>query len=130
MESFNWLLRRSRINFSKIVNLIKYIEVTKNRKLILMVRLILLITFILLVAWILQPFLRTKSGNKTKTIVDRLPDSDKSNFRQKNTGLIIITTLILLTLVVWLLPKLGINFIALLQKIIPIASSLRGILPF
>ena len=30
----------------------------------------------------------------------------------------------------WLLPKLGVNFFALLQKIIPLLSSLRGILPF
>ena len=95
-----------------------------------MVRLILLLILILFVAWILLPFLRTKDSNKTKNTVDRVLDSDQNNFRQKNTGLIIISALILLAIVVWLLPKFGINFLGLLQKIIPIMSSLRGILPF
>ena len=95
-----------------------------------MVRLILLFILILFVAWILLPFLRTKDSNKTKDTVERALDSNQSNFRQQNTVLIIITAVILLALFVWLLPKFGINFLALLQKIIPIISSLRGILPF
>ena len=95
-----------------------------------MVRLILLFILILFVAWILLPFLRTKDSNKTKDTVERALDSDQKNFRQQNTVLIIITAVILLALFVWLLPKFGINFLALLQKIIPIISSLRGILPF
>ena len=94
-----------------------------------MVRLILLLILILFVAWILLPFLRTKDSNKTKNTVERILDSDRNNFRQQNTVLI-ISAVIILALFVWLLPKLGINFLGLLQKIIPIMSSLRGILPF
>ena len=94
-----------------------------------MVRLILLIILILFVAWMLRPFLRTKDSNKTRNTVDRILNSDRSNFRQQKTVLI-ISAVILLALVVWLLPKFGINFLVLLQKIIPIISSLRGILPF
>ena len=95
-----------------------------------MIRLILLIILILFVVWILRPFLRTKDSNKTKNTVDRILDSDRSNFRPPNTGLIILGALSLLALAVWLLPKFGINFLGLLHKIVPIISSLRGILPF
>ena len=94
-----------------------------------MVRLILLLILILFVAWILLPFLRTKDSNKTKNTVERILDSDRNNFRQQNTVLI-ISAVIILALFVWLLPKFGINFLGFLQKIIPIMSSLRGILPF
>ena len=95
-----------------------------------MVRLILLFILILFVAWIILPFLRTRDSNKTKDTVERILDSDRSNSRQQNTFLIIISAAILLAFFVWLLPKFGINFLGLLQKIIPIMSSLRGILPF
>ena len=95
-----------------------------------MIRLILLLILILFVVWILRPFLRTKDNHKTKDTVERILDPDRSNFRQQNTVLIIIGAAILLALVVWLLPKFGINFLGLLQKIIPIMSSLRSILPF
>ena len=95
-----------------------------------MIRLILLLILVLFVAWILRPFLRTKHSNKTKDTVEKILDSDRSKFRQQNTVLIIISAVILLALIVWLLPKFGINFLGLLQKIIPTMSSLRGILPF
>ncbi len=95
-----------------------------------MVRLILFIIIAIFVVWILRPFLVTKDKNKNKDMVDRILDSDQSNFRQKNSFLIIIITVFLFALVFWLLPKFGINFFAILQKIIPIISSLRGILPF
>ncbi len=95
-----------------------------------MFRIILLLILILFVAWILRSFLRTKDSNKTKDTVEKILNADRSNFRQQNTALIIISAVILLALVVWLLPKFGINFLGLLQKIIPIMSSLRGILPF
>ena len=94
-----------------------------------MVRLILLIILVLFLVWILRPFLTVNSGNRHKDTVDTILDPNKSNFRQQNTILLIFTTVILLALVLWILPKFGINFFALLQKIIPIISSLRGILP-
>ena len=95
-----------------------------------MVRLILLIILILFVIWILRPFLKTKDSSKTKDAVDKILNSDQSNFRQPNNISIIIIMIILIALVVWLLPKLGINLFALLQKIVPLIASLRGILPF
>ena len=95
-----------------------------------MVSLIILIILMLFVMWILQPFLRTKDSYKTKNTSDKIPDSDRSTLGQQNTVLIIITAAILLILVAWLLPKFGIKLVALLQKITPVISSLRGILPF
>jgi len=95
-----------------------------------MVRLILLIILIFFVVWILRPFLITRDGMKNKVALERLLNSDENYFKQKNIILSIISTVILLALVVWLLPKFGINFLALFQKIIPFVSSLRGILPF
>ena len=129
MDFSNRLLGRSRICFQKTVNLNFNFEATKDREIIFMIRLILLLILILFVAWILGPFLRTKHRNKTKDTVERMLDSDRSKFRQQNTVLI-ISAVILLALIIWLLPKFGINFLGLLQKIIPIMSTLRGILPF
>ena len=95
-----------------------------------MVRLILLIILILFLIWIVRPFLKTKGSSKTKDTVNRILNSDKSNDRDPNNMILIIITIILIALAFWLLPKLGINFLALFQKIIPIISSLRGILQF
>ena len=95
-----------------------------------MVRLILLFILILFVAWIMLPFLRTRDSNKTKDTVERILGSDQSNSRQQNTVLMIIGATVVLALFLWILPKFGINLPALLQKIIPIISSLRSILPF
>ena len=129
MDFSDRLLGRSRICFQKTVNLNFNFEATKDKEIIFMIRLILLLILILFVAWILRPFLKTKHSNKTKDTVEKILDSDRSKFRQQNTVLI-ISAVILLALIVWLLPKFGINFLGLLQKIIPIMSSLRGILPF
>ena len=93
-----------------------------------MIRVIFLIIFILFLAWILLPVLKKKGRDKEK--VNGKLNSDKSNLRQKNITFIIITLIILIAFFVWLFPKLGINFIALFQKINPILSSLRSILPF
>ena len=95
-----------------------------------MVRLILLIILILFLVWILRPFLKAKDNKKNKDTVDRTLDPNQSNFRQQSTILLVFSAVILLALVLWILPKFGVNFFALLQKIIPIISSLRGILPF
>ena len=95
-----------------------------------MVRLILFLVFILLILWILRPFLKTKHGNKKNNKLEEIMNSDKSNVRQQNTMLIIISVVLLFALLMWLLPKIGINLLSLFQKIIPIISTLRGILPF
>lgn len=95
-----------------------------------MVRLILFILLFLFAIWVLQPFFKKKDTYKNKDLEERLLNSNKSNFRQQNSIFILISAALLLALVTWLLPKFGINFFSLLQKVIPIISSLRGILPF
>ena len=95
-----------------------------------MVRIVLLIILILFVIWLLRPLLKIKRSSKTKDTLNRILNLGQSDFRRRNNIFIIITATIFMALAFWLLPKLGINFLALLQKITPIVSSLRGILPF
>ena len=95
-----------------------------------MVRLILFLALILFIIWILRPFLKTKNGNEKNNELEDIMDSDKSTFMQPNTFFIIISVVLLFSLFLWLLPKLGINLLSLFQKIIPLISTLRGILPF
>ena len=95
-----------------------------------MVRLILFLVLILFIIWILRPFLKTKNGDEKNNKLENIINSDKSTFRQPNTIFIIISVVLLFALFLWLLPKLGINLLSLFQKIIPLLSTLRGILPF
>ena len=95
-----------------------------------MVRLILFLVLILFIIWILRPFLKTKNGDEKKNKLENIMNSDKSTFRQPNTIFIVISVVLLFALFLWLLPKLGINFLSLFQKIVPLISTLRGILPF
>jgi len=95
-----------------------------------MVRLILILVLILFIIWILRPFLKTKNGNEKNNKLEDIMNSDKSTFMQPNTIFIIISVVLLFSLFLWLLPKLGINLLSLFQKIIPLISTLRGILPF
>ena len=95
-----------------------------------MVRLILILVLVLFIIWILRPFLKTKNGNEKNNKLEDIMNSDKSTFMQQNTIFIIISVVLLFSLFLWLLPKLGINLLTLFQKIIPLLSTLRGILPF
>ena len=95
-----------------------------------MVRLILILVLVLFIIWILRPFLKTKNGNEKNNKLEDIMNSDKSTFMQRNTTSIIISVVLLFSLFLWLLPKLGINLLSLFQKIIPLLSTLRGILPF
>ena len=95
-----------------------------------MVRLILFLVLILFIIWILRPFLKTKNGNEKNNKLEDIMNSDKSTFMQSNTIFIIISVVLLFSLFLWLLPKLGINLLSLFQKIVPLISTLRGILPF
>ena len=95
-----------------------------------MVRLILIFVLILFIIWILRPFLKTKNGNEKNNKLEDIMNSDKNTFMQPNTIFIIISVVLLFSLFLWLLPKLGINLLTLFQKIIPLLSTLRGILPF
>ena len=95
-----------------------------------MVRLALFLILVLFVIWILRPFLKTKNGNEKNNKLEDIMNPDKNTFRQPNTIFIIILVVLLFALFLWLLPKLGINLLSLFQKIIPLLSTLRGILPF
>tara|TARA_X000000950_G_scaffold155782_1_gene190988 strand:+ start:19610 stop:19897 length:288 start_codon:yes stop_codon:yes gene_type:complete len=95
-----------------------------------MVRLILFLVLILFIIWILWPLLKTKNRNENNNKLEEIMNSDKSNFRQLNTILPIMLVVISFALFFWLLPKLGVNLLSLFQKIIPLISTLRGILPF
>ena len=95
-----------------------------------MVRLILILVLILFIIWILRPFLKTKNGDEKNNKLENIMNSDKSTFKQPNTIFIVISVVLLFALFLWLLPKLGINLLTLFQKIIPLLSTLRGILPF
>ena len=95
-----------------------------------MVRLILFLVLILFIIWILRPFLKSKNGNEKNNELEDIMNSDKSTFMQPNTFFIIISVVLLFALFLWLLPKLGINLLSLFQKIVPLISTLRGILPF
>ena len=89
-----------------------------------------MLILILFVIWTLRPYLKTKNSKKPKDALDNILNSDQSSLRQPNAIFILIATITLLAFFLWLLPKFGINFLSLLQKIIPLISSLRGILPF
>ena len=95
-----------------------------------MVRLILFLLLILFIIWILRPFLKIKNGNEKDNKLEEIMNSDRSNFSQPNTIFLIISVVLLFALFLWLLPKLGINLLSLFQKIVPLISTLRGILPF
>ena len=95
-----------------------------------MVRLILILVLVLFIIWILRPFLKTKNENEKNNKLEDIMNSDKNTFMQPNTIFIIISVVLLFSLFLWLLPKLGINLLSLFQKIIPLLSTLRGILPF
>ena len=95
-----------------------------------MVRLILILVLILFIIWILRPFLKTKNGDEKNNKLENIMNSNKGTFRQPNTIFIVISVMLLFALFLWLLPKLGINLLSLFQKIIPLLSTLRGILPF
>ena len=95
-----------------------------------MVRLILFLGLILFIIWILLPFLKTKNGNKKNNKLEEIMNSDKSNFSKPNTIFLIISVVLLFSLFLLILPKLGINLLSLFQKIIPLISTLRGVLPF
>ena len=80
--------------------------------------------------WILRPFLTKKNNNKANDTENGNLNLNQSDYKlQKNTYMMILT-LILILLAFFLLPKFGINYLALLQKIISTVSSLRGILPY
>ena len=95
-----------------------------------MVRFILLFVLILLILWILWPFLKTNDRTKSDGALDRALGSNKGNFWIYDNIFLIVTVIFFFTLLLWILPKFGINLLSIFQKIIPLLSTLRGILPF
>ena len=95
-----------------------------------MVRLIIFFVLILFAIWVLLPLIKTKNRNENNDKLEKILNSDKRNFGQQNTIFVIMAVVILFALFLWILPKLGINLLSLFQTIIPLISTLRGILPF
>ena len=112
---------------SKVIR--KQVGHQKSREL-LMIRLIFLIVLTLFLIWILKPFFKKKDRDNKQDGFNSILNPEKTNFPQSSKVFIVITVLVLLALVIWILPKFGINFFALLRKIISIILSLRGSLPF
>ena len=95
-----------------------------------MVRVLILIVLILFVIWVCWPFLKTKKQNNIEGTPDKVQNPTQNNFRKPNPKFIATALVILLAIIILLLPKFGINLYALLLKMVPFISSLRGIVHF
>tara|TARA_B100000963_G_C22456234_1_gene593487 strand:- start:261 stop:548 length:288 start_codon:yes stop_codon:yes gene_type:complete len=95
-----------------------------------MVYLIIFIALTLFAIWVLQPFLKSKDSDKNKSTLENNRISDERNINRPRAIFKILAFAILFALVVWLLPKIGINFLSLFQKIVSLTSVMRNVLPF
>ena len=82
-----------------------------------MIRLLILICIILFFIWLISTLF---FGNK-KELNRKLVLSKSSLF---------LTLLVVALLAFWVLPRLGINPLLLIQKIFPLLSSIRNFIPF
>ncbi len=82
-----------------------------------MLRLILLIIIILFFLWLISNlFLKSKEDLNKKVKLSR--------------PLVFLTVIIISLLIFFILPRLGLNPLMLIQKILPFISYLRGFIPF
>ncbi len=95
-----------------------------------MTRLILVILIVGFVLWLFAPLLKNRKNRDETSSLDQILQHKKSSFLGNNLLLIIMSAVIILVLAFWFLPRLGINTVGLLQKILPLITSLRGLLPF
>ncbi len=95
-----------------------------------MTRLILIILIVGFVLWLFAPLLKTRKNQDENSNLDQILQPKKGSFLGNNIFLIIILAGIILAVAFWFLPRLGVNTVGLLQKIIPLITSLRGIFPF
>ena len=82
-----------------------------------MIRLLILICIILFFAWLISSLFFGDKKELNRKLV----------FPKSSLFLIL---LIVALLAFWLLPRLGVNPLFLIQKILPLLSSIRNIIPF
>ena len=95
-----------------------------------MTRLILIILIVGFVLWLFAPLLKNRKRQDETSSLDQILQPKTVSFLGNNIFFSIILGGIFLAVAFWLLPKLGVNTVGLLQKILPLISSLRGVLPF
>ena len=95
-----------------------------------MTRLILIVLIVGFVLWLFSPLLKNRKGHDETSSLDQILKANKGKFLGNNILPIIILAGIIMAVAFWFLPRLGINTVGLLQKLLPLISSLRGILPF
>ena len=95
-----------------------------------MTRLILIVLIVGFVLWLFAPLLKNRKSQDENSSLDQILQAKKGRFLGNNLLLIIILTVMILVVVFWFLPRLGVNTVGLLQRILPLITSLRGILPF
>lgn len=95
-----------------------------------MTRLILIVLIVAFVLWLFAPLLKNRKSQDETNSLDQILQPKTGNFLGNNLLITIILAGIFLVVAFWFLPKIGVNTVGLLQKIIPLISSLRGILPF
>ncbi len=95
-----------------------------------MTRIILIALIVGFILWLLFPLLKSRKNKDETSSLDQILQPKTNSFLGKNLLLIIILAGIFFVVVFWFLPKLGVNIVGLLPKILPLISSLRGILPF
>ena len=95
-----------------------------------MTRLILIILIGGFILWIFTPLLKNRKRQDEASSLDQILQPKANSFFGKNLLLVIILAGVFFVVASWFLPKFGINIFGLLQKILPLISSLRGILPF
>ena len=95
-----------------------------------MTRLILVILIVGFILWLFAPLLKNRKNQDETSSLDQILQPKKGRFLGNNLLLITILTVIFLVVAFWLLPRLGVNTVGLLQRILPLITSLRGILPF
>ena len=95
-----------------------------------MTRLILIILIVGFVLWLFSPLLKNRKSLDKTSSLNQILQPKTGSFLGNNLLITIILTGIFLVGAFWFLPKLGINTVGLLQKILPLISSLRGVLPF
>ena len=95
-----------------------------------MIRLILILGFVLFVIWLTKPYLKRNNRDDNQYSFEKLLRSDNRKFKNARILIFALFTLTLIVVFLWFLPKFGSSFFSLLQKFIPLISTLRGILPF
>ena len=94
-----------------------------------MIRLVAIVAIVGFVLWLISPFLKKRTRESKTNNLDKILEK-KQRTLITISFYIIPFLVVIFVIVTWILPKLGINTLGLLQKILLMISSLRAILPF